>query len=91
VAKYEAAIRQRHLDPDDVGRAPPESRPWWQQRCEWPPGVHFEDVSAAELALERLTDGGMPPRPIPAGAYGCTAAMCEMSRFAEPEIEGVSG
>jgi len=53
--------------------------------------MRFEDVSAAERAFERLTDGGMPPRPIPAGAYGSSAWQAITSRFAEIEIEGVSG
>jgi hypothetical protein len=85
--------RQSHLDRDDAGLAKlnMHERPWWQARRKWPPGVCFDNVSVAELVFERLTDGGgMPPQPIPAGAYGCAADMCAASRFAEPEIQGRS-
>jgi hypothetical protein len=34
----------------DVGRSAPE-RSWWAPLRDWPPGMHFEDVSATELAL----------------------------------------
>jgi hypothetical protein len=34
----------------DVGRSAPE-RSWWRPLRDWPPGMHFEDVSATELAL----------------------------------------
>jgi len=53
--------------------------------------MKFEDVDPATLAFERLTDNTPLGPPPPAGAIGCTAALCEMSRFAEPEVEGVSG
>ena len=78
------APRQHHLDPDDRGRALPE-RPWWRTRVDWPTGVHFEDVSRAELALERLTESRMPPPPVHPGAFGCSASMAVESRFAELE------
>jgi len=74
--------RYHHLDRDDVGQKPLRG---------WPPGVRFEDVTEAELAFERLTDRAMPPAAAPAGAYGWAAGMCAMSRFAEPEIDGISG
>jgi len=85
-----APVRQGQLDRDDVGQAAPEE-PWWTPLREWPPGVHFSDVSAVERAFERLADGGMPSRPIAAGVYGSSARQCITSRFAEPEIEGISG
>jgi hypothetical protein len=67
-------------------------RHWWAPKRAWPADVKFEDVDAATLAFERIADSDpLGPPPAPAGAYGCAAALCEMSRFAESEIEGVSG
>ena len=86
MAKMGAPVRHRHLDRDDVGQSSPE-RPWWPPRRPWPPGMRFEDVSAAERAFERLADRAMPPRPIPASVYGSSAWQCITSRFAEPEVE----
>jgi len=63
MAKMGSPIRHRHLDRDDAGQSVPDERPWTPLR-EWPRGAHFEDISAAELAFERLTGGVMPPRPI---------------------------
>jgi hypothetical protein len=81
------APRQHHLDRDDPGTTRiGKGRPWWRPLWEWPAGIRFEDVSAAELAFERLTDRKLSPMPVPAGAYGCAAAMRAMSRFAETEI-----
>ena len=76
------APRQHHLDRDDPGRAKPE-RSWWKPWAEWPPDMHFENVSRAVLALERRADPGMPRAPMHPGAYGCAAAMAVASRFAE--------
>jgi hypothetical protein len=43
--------------------------------------VHFEDGPT-----ERVTDRA--PLPLPRGAYGCAAALCEAPRFAETELAG---
>jgi hypothetical protein len=82
--------RPHHLDRTDGGHAAAgmrEGRPWWRPRRDWPRGLRFENVAAAALTFERLTDGGMPARPLPAGTYGCAADMCATSRFAESEID----
>ena len=87
------APRQTSLDRDEPNSPVLDiGKPWWLPKREWPPGMHFEDVDAATLAFERLTDNApLTPRPAPPGAYGCAAALCEASRFAEPEVEDISG
>jgi hypothetical protein len=88
------AARLTWLNRDETGHAnvaPADRDLWWRQKRPWPPGMHFEDVSLAELAFERLADTApLGPPPAPPGTIGCTAALCEMSRFAEPEVEAVS-
>ena len=88
------AARLTSLDRNEPGHAyvaPAGGDRWWKQKKAWPALLKYEDVDAATLVLERLTDTvPLGPPPAPPGAIGCTAALCEMSRFAEPEVEAVS-
>jgi hypothetical protein len=82
------APRNTSLDRDEPGGATLDvGRPWWVPRRPWPKGMRFQDVDPAVLQFERLTDNApLGPPPAPPGSIGCTAALCEESRFAEPEV-----
>jgi hypothetical protein len=75
--------RQTRLDPNTAsGPTRDQGRPWWQPRGNWPPGMHFENVSQGILDLEDAVDGGpLGPPPAPPGSYGCAARLAEQSRF----------
>ena len=79
MSKHSAEFRRHHhLDPRDPGAPTIDmGRPWWSPRAAWPAGVHFEDDPL--------------PLPVTAGMVSSAAELCELSRFAEPEIEDVSG
>jgi len=72
----------KHLDRDDPGRIFFE-RPWWYPLRPWPPGMRFEDVSPAELRLERLLEEAPLRVPIVPGMYGSTGATCVDQPMAE--------
>ena len=74
----------RLLDRSDPGAAPPDE-PWWREVQPWPPGVLFEDGPC-----EEVIDQGPLPWPIFAGLIGCASGWAADSRFAEPEIDGIS-
>jgi hypothetical protein len=48
--------------------------------------MHFADGPT-----ERVIDQSPLPLPVAAGMYGSTGVRCVECRFAEPEINGVSG
>jgi hypothetical protein len=86
LSKHADRYRQYHyLDPQDPGVADIGHR-WWKPRRAWPPGVRFADGPT-----ERVLDRAPLPLPVTAGMFSSAAALCEESRFTEPEIEDVSG
>jgi hypothetical protein len=82
------APRTCSLDPDEpLAATLTPGRSWWEPLRPWPDDVHFEDVSAAVLDLERLLDSGrLGPPPAPCGCYRSSSLMAVESRFAEPDL-----
>jgi hypothetical protein len=85
LSKHADRFRRNHyLDPLDPG-AVDSSRAWWMPRTAWPAGMCFKDGET-----ERVLDRDPLPLPVTAGMFSSTAALCEESRFAELEVDGVS-